>query len=135
MDYHEEYCENNNIYSDFLQLQFENEQLRFENERLNKIIINKNETIKLLETTLLENSNWEYTFTQQTEKIDNDNDNDNDDILLKVKDDIPENKIITVNTFQNNSFNHINTLLIKKGIYKNTRLIHQYIGNKNITIK
>jgi hypothetical protein len=127
------------MYSEFLQLQFENEQLRFENKQLNKIISNKNETIKLLEETLLEKRNWDDILYENDELIP----------IVKLPSNIIENKVVnnelipviksipenTIIPFQNNIVNHINSVLIKKGLYKNTRLAHQYICNKNINIK
>lgn len=119
----EDYDNNNdlNIYSSFLQLQFENEQLRFENESLNKIIDNKNITIKLLENTLLENRDWDEHDYQK--------DNNKNMTEIDTTEIVPEQQIISINAIQNN----INWLLIKKGIYN--RLTTQYLGNKNIDIK
>lgn len=103
-----------------LELQFQNQQLKFQLEQLNTRLHYRIDTIKMLECTLTENRNWDDMST---------NNNLNDDLLS-----LNENNE-TILLYQN-IVNHVNKILIKKGLFTHNRKSHKIIQSiKNIKIK
>jgi len=97
-----------------LELQFQNQQLKFQLEQLNTILHYRIDTIKMLECTLTENRNWDDMSENNNELQSN-----NETILL-----------------YQNIVNHVNKILIKRGLFTHNRKSHKIIQSiQNIKIK
>lgn len=89
-----------------LELQFQNQQLKFQLNQLNTKLHYRTDTIKLLEGTLRENRNWNEDDNEIESK-------DNRETIL----------------LYHNIVNHVNKILIKKGLFTHNRKSHKIIQN------
>lgn len=104
-----------------LQLQFQNQQLKFQLDQLNTKLHYRIDTIKMLEGTLTENRKWD--------DIKNDENPDSGGLIEEKQD----REIILL---YHNIVNHVNKILIKKGIYTHNKKSHKIIQSiQNINIK
>jgi hypothetical protein len=106
-----------------LQLQFQNQQLKFQLDQLNTILHYRIDTIKMLEGTLTENRNWDDI----SNNIKNDENHDSGGLIEEKR------EIILL---YHNIVNHVNKILIKKGLFTHNRKSHKIIQSiQNINIK
>jgi len=118
---HEVYIDRDNdidYLSVISELQFQVEQLKFKIEQLNQTVNDRTDIIKMLEHTLTEDRNWE-TIENPEETQEN--------TIIFTTPEIKANIVIC-----HNLINHINKILIKKGLYRNHKLSFKVIQNINI---
>jgi hypothetical protein len=105
-----------------LELQFQNQQLKFQLEQLNTRLHYRIDTIKMLECTLTENRNWDdmsIDMGNTNNDLNNELQSNNETILL-----------------YQNIVNHVNKILIKRGLFTHNRKSHKIIQSiQNIKIK